>query len=236
MTKVDDWLAWLIPRRCVLCNESSGAQTVCGGCRDDLPWLRRRCPACGEEPGPGAGGACGRCGVPLADPVARAAFSYEYPVDRMITAAKFRGELHHARALGALLATAWPAGPAADLLVPVPLHRRRLLERGYNQALEIARPVAARTGIALAPDLCERIRPTREQSGLPASERRRNLRGAFAVRGRCAGARVAIIDDVITTGSTAAALARTLRAAGAEVVAVWAVARALPRTDAATPS
>jgi ComF family protein len=233
MAKVDDWLAWLIPPRCVLCNEPSGALPVCDGCRDDLPWLTRRCVACTAELPKGAGSACGRCGVLQPAPTARAAFSYEYPVDRMITAAKFRGELHHARALGALLATTCPADFAADLLVPVPLHRERLLERGYNQALEIARPIVERTGIPLAAALCERIRPTREQSGLPASERRRNLRGAFAVRGRCAGARLVIIDDVITTGSTAAALARVLRSAGAEVAAVWAVAQALQRVGTA---
>jgi len=111
--------------------------------------------------------------------------------------------------------------------VPVPLHHGRLIERGYNQALEIARPVGEHTGVALATALCERIRPTAEQSGLPASRRRRNLQGAFRVRGTCAGARIVILDDVITTGSTAIALERALRGAGAAEVMIWAVARTL---------
>lgn len=231
MGKVDELLAWVIPRRCVLCNQESGAASVCSGCREDLPWLRDACPACGVElPAGMGGGACGRCG--FARPAwirVRAALSYEYPVDRMITAAKFHRQLHFARALGELLAAALPCpgGPLPDVLVPVPLYRRRLAERGYNQALEMARPVAERTGVRLAPALCERTRPTAEQTGLSASKRRRNVRDAFRVRGSCTGARVAILDDVITTGSTAAAMARAFRDAGAASIEVWAAARTL---------
>ena len=233
MSKVDALLAWLIPRRCVLCHQPSGAICVCAGCCADLPWLGRACPACGLPLPPGATpGVCGRCGVvrPF-HPRVQAAFSYEYPVDRLVTGAKFHGQLHFARALGELLATALVRGETAadppDLLVPVPLHRRRLAERGYNQALEIARPVAASLRLTLSPRLCERVRHTPEQTGLPAVERRRNLHHAFAVRGDCAGARLAVVDDVITTGSTAAALAQALREAGAAQVEVWAVARTL---------
>lgn len=251
MGKVDDWLAWAFPRRCLLCNGRSGAAALCGGCHEDLPWL-------GEpeltDPArlslwPGRSGRARSAG--LADPAARyagaigadtgtaratrafarvhAALSYEYPVDRMIAAAKFHGRLHFAAALGELLACSLPAaGPdEPELILPVPLHRQRLAERGYNQPLEIARPLAEIRALPLATGLCERRRATAEQSGLPASARRRNLRGAFVVRGCCRGLRVAIVDDVVTTGSTAAALARALRAAGAARVEVWAVARAL---------
>lgn len=204
MGKVDDWLAWLIPRRCVLCHAPSGPVTVCAGCREDLPWL----------PGTAQG------------PVL-AAFSYEYPVDRLVTGAKFHRQLHYTRALGEMLVL--PVldrnAPPPDLLVPVPLHPRRLAERGYNQALEITRPVAEALGMRPSPALCVRVRHTPEQTGLTATDRRRNLRGAFAVRGDCSGARVAVVDDVITTGSTVAALALALRRAGAARVEAWAVAR-----------
>lgn len=209
MAWVDEWLARLIPRRCVLCNEPGGEHAVCDGCRADLPWLAPL----------HAATVFGRVR-------AFAPLSYEYPVDRLVAAAKFRGKLGAARALGELLASAVPLADCWDLLMPVPLHHRRLVERGYNQALEIARPVAAHTGVALAAALCERTRPTAEQSGLPASRRRRNLQGAFRC-GTCAGARVVILDDVITTGSTAVALERALRAAGAAEVIAWAVARTL---------
>ena len=105
--------------------------------------------------------------------------------------AHMSGQLHFACALGELLATAVGSATAVDdrpdLLVPVPLHRSRLIERGYNQALEIATPLAAALGLPLAPQLCTRVRHTPGQTGLSASARRRNLRGAFAVRGTCAG-------------------------------------------------
>jgi ComF family protein len=207
VSEVDQWLAVVLPRRCAFCNAPCGGRCACAGCEADLPWLAVAAP--------------GRVW---------AALSYEYPVDRLVAAAKFHRELHAARTLGELLALhldrARP-GPPPDLLVPVPLHRRRLAARGYNQAVEIARPLAALSGAPLALRLCERTRATPEQSGLPAAARRRNLRGAFAARGRCDGARVAIVDDVVTTGSTAAALARALRDAGAAEVEVWAAARAL---------
>lgn len=211
MGKVDGLLAWLIPRRCVLCHEPSGELSVCPGCLGDLPWLAGTGPPAGD-----------------AEPVL-AALSYEYPVDRMITGAKFRRQLYFASALGEILATAAAKRCAnlPDLLVPVPLHRERLARRGYNQALEIARPVAERLRLKLRPSLCERCKPTVEQTGLSAAERRRNLRGAFRVLEPCRGARVAILDDVVTTGSTVAALARALRDAGAADVEVWAAARTL---------
>lgn len=211
MTKVDGLLACLIPRRCVLCNQVGGELDFCVGCRNDLPWL-------------------GEAGLAEhANGAIVAALSYEYPVDRMLTGAKFHRQLHFARALGELLAEVVEARRARlpDLLVPVPLHRHRLATRGYNQAVEIARPVAERLRIKPALSLCERRKPTAEQTGLSAAERRSNLRGAFVVQSPCAGARVAILDDVITTGSTTAALAEALRIAGAAYIEVWAVARTL---------
>ncbi len=237
MSKVDGLLAWFIPRRCVLCHAPSGATCVCAGCCADLPWVGPSCPACGLSLPPGAApGVCGRCGADSRHRArVQAALSYEYPVDRLVTGAKFRGQLHFARALGELLTMALErTGTAADppdLLVPVPLHRRRLAERGYNQALEIARPVAESLCLPLSPGLCERLRNTPEQTGLSAAERRRNLRQVFTVRGACAGARVAVVDDVITTGSTAAAMAQALREAGAAQVEVWAVARTLLKQE-----
>jgi ComF family protein len=212
MSRLDDVLAWLIPRRCVLCHEASRELSVCAACREDLPWLDDD-------------------SLPAAADTHRvlAALSYEYPVDRMVTAAKFHRQLHFACALGELLAGVAEKRCAElpDLLVPVPLHRDRLARRGYNQALEIARPVAERLRLRLAPSECERCKPTAEQTGLTAAQRRRNLRGAFRARSSCAGARVAILDDVITTGSTAAAVAHAFRQAGAAHVEVWAVARTL---------
>jgi ComF family protein len=159
-----------------------------------------------------------------------------YPVDRLITGAKFRRRLQHARVLGELLAAAVAealqrgAVDRPEILVPVPLHPRRLGERGFNQALEITRPLAKRLRVPVCADLCARVRPTAEQTGLAAAERRRNVRRAFVASRAAAGARVAVVDDVITTGSTAAAVAQALREAGSAHIQVWTAARAFQRS------
>src|SRR5262249_21777320 len=117
--------------------------------------------------------------------------------------------------------------PHPDALIPIPLHPQRLRERGYNQALELARPLAREFGIDLRPDALVRQRATQAQSELDAAQRRRNLRGAFAVApGVEVPAHVALIDDVMTTGTTLREAARTLLHAGALRVDVWALARA----------
>jgi ComF family protein len=116
--------------------------------------------------------------------------------------------------------------PPPDCLIPVPLHPTRLRQRGYNQALEIARPIAARLKIPLEVHAVRRIRATPAQALLPLRERARNVRGAFFARTRFDGRRVAIVDDVMTSGHTANSLAQCLRRAGAEDIEVWVVARA----------
>jgi ComF family protein len=164
---------------------------------------------------------------------------YEYPVDRLVQRAKFGHSLPVCHALGELLVAGLERstcpGPGLDgtpLVLPVPLHWQRQRQRGFNQAAEIARVLARATGWPLRPGLLRRIRPTREQSGLAAAIRRRNLRGAFAVAGPVAGRRVVLVDDVITTGATAAAAASALAAAGAAPIHVYAVARACRRGPA----
>jgi len=163
------------------------------------------------------------------------ALSYEYPVDRLITQAKFQARPDSANALGELLGEHLmenPVGRSIDLpelLLPVPLHRIRLARRGFNQALEIAGPVAAALGIPLATDACRRIRDTVEQSTLTGRARYRNMADAFRATRDLSGRRVAVVDDVITTGSTVDAMAAVLRSAGAAEIQVWSVARTMSR-------
>jgi ComF family protein len=147
----------------------------------------------------------------------------------LTTRLKFGRSLAAGRVLGELwidaLRDAPPVLPHA--LVPVPLHADRLRERGYNQALELARPLAAALQIPLRDDLLARVRATSAQSNLDAAERRKNLRGAFRAADTAAPpAHVAVVDDVMTTGATLRECARTLLRAGAERVDVWALARA----------
>ncbi len=159
-----------------------------------------------------------------------APLEYAEPIDDYIQALKFAGRRALGRALAEPLVDAVrtrPAGEPVDAIVPVPLHRRRFLERGYNQAVEIARPVAAALGLDLYVAGIRRRRPTPAQTQLTARKRLANVRRAFSVNRKLTGLHVAIVDDVITTGATVNSLARELKRAGASSVHAWAVARSI---------
>lgn len=221
--------AWLLPAPCLLCGGATpdGAD-FCPGCAGALPEPGPSCPQCAVEY-TGAG-PCGRCqSQPPAYSRALAALPYRPPIDRLITGLKYHGRLAHARALGELLAAAIRrrhTGPWPDWVVPVPLHASRLRERGFNQALEIARPVARALKLPLAPRALQRTRATAAQAGLDRAARARNLRDAFSPGKEVGGLHIALIDDVMTSGHTADAAARALCRGGAETVTIWVVARA----------
>ena len=244
--------AALLPPRCLLCGGAgqsrlpslawAGPLEICPACQAELP----RSPAwAGPVPLTHAG--FDRVCCP---------WSYAWPVDQLVRALKFNGERSHARLLGSLLVLERHAlgPPWPQLLVPVPLHPLRLRERGFNQAAELARFAARASALPLRARALERLRPTRPQSGLGAAGRSANVAGAFRANTRMglrtsrgtrvgtrsgtgfgspgpglAGLHVALLDDVVTTGSTAAAAAQALRAAGAAQVELWAVARAVRR-------
>ena len=231
--KVDSLLASWLPRQCILCSAPSGALNCCAGCRGDLPWIESPCMRCGAPLPPDYyGDACARCRVttPAIDRVV-SALIYEYPVDRLVTLAKFQARPDSARVLGELLGLHLHARQAAgllnlpDLILPVPLHRLRLARRGFNQALEIARPVARALGLPLVADACLRKRHTVEQTRLTGLDRSRNTSDAFCALTDLTGQHVAVIDDVVTTGSTVEAMALALQAAGTKRIQIWSVAR-----------
>lgn len=240
--------AVLLPPRCLLCGGAgqarpdagvAGAGRVAGAApaRAGCVGLLDLCAAC-------------QSGLPRAPPwpvpegtfeLACCPWAYRWPVDQLVRALKFAGERSHARLFGTLLARERLAlgGPWPALLVPVPLHPLRLRERGYNQAAELARFAGKAIGLPVDAQLLERVRATRPQSGLGAAGRTANVAGAFRARrfsggdsrrgAGLSGLRIALLDDVITTGSTAAAAAQALRAAGATAVELWAVAHAVRR-------
>lgn len=219
---------WLLPLRCLACGgEGHGGLDLCIDCRQAMPFNRDACRRCGLPLAAGPAAACGVClrSPPPAFAETIAALRYEAPVDGLVTRFKFHANL----AAGALLARLIleeVSVPAADLVVPVPVHRARLGRRGYNQALELAKPLAAAWRLPLAAGALRRVRATAAQSELTAAQRRRNLRGAFVADvAAVSGRRVLLVDDVITTGSTAREAARTLLAAGAAQVRVLAAAR-----------
>jgi ComF family protein len=221
----------VFPPRCRLCLATGvHGRDLCSDCLRELPWLVQACERC-ALPIPDATdpGVCAGCLArpPVLD-ACHALFGYQPPVDRWIHALKFGQDLAAARMLGQLLAdrlTPRRAGQVPSLL-PVPLHPRRLRQRGYNQALELARPLL-RNGWSLNRCNCQRRRHTAAQAGLPARDRRRNLSDAFSVNSRQDGQHILLIDDVMTTGATLNELARVLKAAGAERVEAWVIARAL---------
>ena len=221
--------AWLLPPRCLLCGlPGAGGLDLCPACRGGLPRLPPACPRC-ALPAP-EGRVCAAC---LARPPLQAhtaaAFLYASPVDRLLPRLKFHADLAAGRLLSRLALPAFAAAPRPQALLPLPLHRARLRRRGFDQALELARPLARALGLPLLTGGLRRQRATAAQSELDARERRRNVRGAFAVPpGVALPAHLALFDDVMTTGATLGEAARVLHAAGVRRVDLWALARAPP--------
>jgi ComF family protein len=217
----------VLPRRCVLCDAPTRDERICAGCDAELPRLPlARCAVCAVPLV--SGEVCGAClqEPPSFDRVS-AVFAYDFPVDALIHAFKYGRRLSLAPVLGEALAGS--AAPDADVLVPMPLAPRRLSERGFNQALEIARFVSRRHGTPIVATGCRKVIETPPQAALPWKERAKNVRRAFVCDAPFNGLRVAVVDDVLTTGATLNELARVLRRAGAVSVAGWMVARTLPR-------
>ena len=218
----------LWPPRCLVCGERGDrGRDLCRSCAGALPWLRTACPTC-ALPLPMPASACGAC-LRRAPPLAavHAAFVYARPLDRLLPRFKFHGDLAAGRLLSQLLADACADWTHPAALVPIALHRARLRQRGYDQALELARPLARWHGVALRPELLVRHRPTAAQSvQSDANARRRNLRDAFTVPvGVALPAHVTLVDDVMTTGATLHAAAKALRRAGVARVDAWVCAR-----------
>lgn len=171
-------------------------------------------------------GLCGSCLAqpPRFDAVA-SAFAYGFPVDRLVQRFKFSGDLALGAWLGEALARQVASRPRPDFLIPAPLSAQRLRGRGFNQALLLARRVGRRLGIALDANAAAKPRDTPPQARLSRVARQANLRDAFVCPRRLDGLHLAIVDDVMTTGATADALAAALKAAGATRVDAWVVAR-----------
>jgi ComF family protein len=226
------WLGTLLfPPRCRLCGAAPAADTaLCQSCLNDLPWLESGCCRCARPLPTGINSLlCGEClkRSPGFD-ATTALLHYRAPADYLIQRLKFSGELAIAPLLADLLAEKIAARttPLPKCLIPVPLHRARLQERGFNQATELARRLGRRLALPVDHRLCQRDRWTEPQSLTPLRQRRRNLHGAFSMSGKLpVDAHVAIIDDVLTTGHTAEELARVLQRAGAGYVEVWVIAR-----------
>lgn len=230
-------LARGIEMECALCGSAAQEQALCPPCFRALPYLGCACGSC-ARPLPTAG-ICGRClRKPPAFDAAIAALAYAFPVEILITRAKYGADLGMAAFLGDLVAKTAQSAPqvfsdyANAIVVPIPLSPARQRARGYNQSAEIARVVAARLALPLANDLM-RTRETEKQADLPFKARLRNVRDAFSAASLerpLAGKHVLLVDDVMTTGATVHEAAKALKAAGVTRVTVAIVARVVSRT------
>lgn len=233
--KVYNWLNFNQINRCLLCLGSAAgiAECICPACLDDLPWLGTACRQC-ALPLAEADRLCDQClHSPPAFSQVVAPFLYRFPLDSVIPAFKYQHKLTYGRLMARLLLQAVEHHyreqdqALPDLLLPLPLHRARQAQRGYNQALELARPIARQLAIPLDRRNLLRRRATTSQQGLNAEQRRHNLQDAFICRypEQLHGKHLALLDDVVTTGTTVDEASRTLLGAGAASVSVWCIAR-----------
>ena len=217
----------LVPQDCCVCGRESAGALVCEHCREALPLQPSAgCPRCAVPTTDGA--LCGSClSEPPAFDATLTAFSYAFPVDRMVQALKYRYRLAVAAYFTDKLAKLGRPSDI-DVILPVPLHVQRLRERGFNQAVEIARPLARAWGVPLELACVQRVSHLAPQASLTWKQRKDSMRGAFRCGKRLDGQTVLLVDDVMTTGATLDALARTVKAHGARRVVNLVVARTPP--------
>ena len=224
---------------CVLCTQNikhniksapPSIHAVCRACLNDLPWQpKTSCPQCGLA---SSGMVCGSClNSPPDFDVTKAVFLYAYPIDALILRYKYGNMLNLGDTFGEFLAEKINAEDCLkniDLIIPMPMHPQRLKERGFNQALEIAKILCKNHKEKLDYKSVERRTLTPPQASLPLKERVKNIKGAFKVNADLAGKRIAIFDDVMTTGASLNELAKTLKKSSASHVECWVIARTLP--------
>ena len=218
-----------ITQSCVLCaNSCFNNLCLCEACLQELPFIEKSCTSCGI-PMPDNHQQCGQCiASPPPTSYCISLLDYVSPVDHLIQNMKYHNQLAIAELLGRLLAEkiANSNRPLPEQIIPVPLHISRLQRRGFNQAVEIARPLSKLFNIPLNLTDCSRVRATAPQFDLTIPERAGNIKNAFEVLRPINARRVVIIDDVMTTGNTVWELARALKKAGVEAIEVWTCARA----------
>lgn len=220
----------IYPHICVLCGDAgSQNRDLCAHCEADLIINRQACQQCAIPlPSATSGSVCGQClkKPPLYDQ-SWSAFIYAQPLEWMIQQLKFNARLSYSILFSELMMPLLPAlHQQPDCIIPVPLHNKRIRQRGFNQTYELIKPVATKLAIKIDTKHCLRIRNTQAQTGINAKSRSRNVKDAFEFKNTPDYKYIILFDDVITTGSTINELARTLKNQGVERVDVWSLARA----------
>lgn len=224
----------LLPYRCLLCKSATNLpQHICESCFVQLPFLENSCKLCADTlPTTQDNLICGHClqNPPPYDRL-HALFHYQPPISHLVLNLKFQKAIVNAEWFGQLLAQRirekwYHDKPLPSMIIPIPLHNKRLQERGFNQAVEIARPIASTLNLPIDNQRCSRIKHTAAQATLSATKRKHNLRQAFAVTRSIPCSHVAVVDDIFTTGQTIRAFCECLKNQGVKTIDVWCVARA----------
>lgn len=228
-----DWINFvqniLFPPTCILCHNSGiTGKDICQLCLEQLPKNDNYCYQCGNNLTQQSHNK--RCGTCAKNPPlyqrTYAPFLYQGAISSLITDLKFRHHYKNARLLGTLLAdTLQKNSKLPDCIIPVPLHKNRYRERGFNQSIEIAKIVAQRLNVSLELNACIRHRDTPHQVGLSAQQREVNILDAFSITKSFHYQHVAIVDDVMTKGATVNEMAKVLTQAGVMTIEVWVCAR-----------
>ena len=219
-------MTWLFAVRCLVCGERGmPGHDLCAACKAALPWQGPACPRCAlPQPGGNPCDTCRQSPPPLQ--AVHAVFDYAFPLDRLLPRLKFHRDLAAGRVLVQCMLDRLRIVPRPAAIVPVPLHPARLRRRGYDQALELARPLARALQLPLLHDVLRRTKATSAQSRLDADARQRNLRDAFHIDADTPlPGHVVLVDDVMTTGATLHSAAHALRNAGVQRVDAWVCAR-----------
>ncbi|MEE9452154.1 MAG: ComF family protein [Gammaproteobacteria bacterium] len=223
----------IFPATCILCSSRSDLSVdICRDCFNDLPVLQQACIKCANilQGGNTQEIVCGQC-LKTPPPFNRtvALFHYQHPVNHLLTALKFHGKLTYGRLLGQLMAqylqqVYTDVKHLPQCIIPMPLHYKRLKSRGFNQALELAQPIAQCLKLPLNYTHCQRIKATTPQMLIPAKERKKNVNNAFQVK-PLRIKHIALVDDIMTTGHTAAQMSKVLLKSGVEKIDLWCCAR-----------
>lgn len=216
----------LTPIPCRLCGADCQNQVLCPNCIKDLPELKSVCPQCSLPTS-----ASQRCGQCLSNPPEQntsiSIYQYKDPIDRLIADFKFNDKLYLSQFFAEKILTKLNHRPLPELLIPIPLHPQRLKQRGYNQSFELAKILSKSLSIPVSNSFLERIINTQPQSSMPFKQRKNNIKHAFKAADGLPFKHIALIDDVLTTGHTANAAAKTLKKAGATTIEVWTIARTI---------
>jgi len=217
----------ILPARCLVCRQPAQDRlALCTTCHGELPYNDTACMSC-ARPLSSVGMVCGHCQqYPPHYDLAISALRYKDEARQLILELKFQEKLRNARLLARLFHDRLQGHQLPDAMIPVPLHPKRLRERGYNQSLELARELHKLTGIAIDGRSSRRSRYTERQADLPLKDKKGNVKNAFEITGKLLVKHVAIVDDVMTSGHTVDEFARVLKKSGVKKVDVWIIARA----------